>query len=43
MMKDQSKPQVYKSDIAPCGHIKPAVDTDYKITMLSFSKVKKET
>ena len=42
MAKHQSKPQVYKSDIVPCGHIKPAVETDYKKTTLTFSKLKTE-
>ena len=36
--KHQSKPQVYISDIAPCD-IKPAVETEYKKTTLTSSKV----
>ena len=35
--------KVYKSDIEPLwSDIKPAIDTDYKKTMLTFSKLKTE-
>ena len=36
MAKRLSKPQFYKSDIALSSDIKPAVDTDYKKTTLTF-------
>ena len=40
--KHQRKPQVYKTDIAPCGHIKPVVKTDYKKTSLLSLKCRQK-
>ena len=39
MAKHQSKPQGYIYDIALRSDIAPAVETDYKKTTLTFSKV----